>query len=139
MIILDTNVLSALMQLRPERRVVEWLDMQPRTSIWVTAVSIFEVRFGLQTMPEGRRRSALMGLFDEILSAKIAKRIAPFDAGAVEQTARLMSIRKQSGRLGEFRDAMIGGIALGSHAQLATRNTKHFDDLAIQLINPWVD
>ena len=58
MIILDTNVLSALMQRSAEMKVVDWLDKQPRLSIWTTSVTILEIRFGLQILPQGKRRSA---------------------------------------------------------------------------------
>jgi hypothetical protein len=63
MIILDTNVLSALMRQTPDKNVVVWLDKQPRTSVWTTSVTILEVRFGLQIMPLGKRRSVLMQAF----------------------------------------------------------------------------
>ncbi len=60
MIVLDTNVLSALMRLSPEEKVIAWLDRQPRTSIWITSVTVLEVRFGLQIMAAGKRRAVLM-------------------------------------------------------------------------------
>ena len=60
MIILDTNVLSTLMQKTPDQSVVAWLDQQPRTSIWTTSVTVLEIRFGLQIMPSGKRRSRPM-------------------------------------------------------------------------------
>jgi len=59
MIILDTNVLSALMRQVPEQNVVTWLDRQPRTSVWTTSVTVFEVRFGLQILAGGKRRTLL--------------------------------------------------------------------------------
>src|SRR5258707_15897822 len=67
MIILDTNVLSALMRHSPEPAVVAWMDRQPRTSLWTTSVTVLEVRFGLQILPGGKRRSALMQAFDTML------------------------------------------------------------------------
>ena len=60
MIILDTNVLSALMQQTPDAVVLAWLDRQPRTSIWTTAITVLEIRFGLHIMPAGKRHSLLM-------------------------------------------------------------------------------
>ena len=137
MILLDTNVLSSLMQQRPEPQVIEWLDAQPNVSIWTTSVSIFEIRLGLQTMPEGRRPSDLSDVFNRMLEKIIELRIAPFDSAAAHRTADLVALRKLRGRTGELRDSMIGGIALACKAQLATRNTRHFDDLPIHLINPW--
>ena len=138
MIILDTNVLSALMRRIPDNHVIAWLDKQPRTSIWTTSVTILEIRFGLQTMPVGKRRAALMRAFETVLADKIGWRIAPFDTAAAQQAGDLMAVRYKQGRPGEMRDTMIAGIVLACHTTLATRNTSHFEDLSLPVINPWV-
>jgi toxin FitB len=136
MIILDTNVISALMHQTPDPSVVTWLDKQPRTSVWTTSVTVLEVRFGLQILPLGRRRSLLIEGFDEVLS-RIGQRVAPFDAAAAKQAGDLMASRHKQARPGELRDTMIAGIVLAQHAMLATRNTAHFEDVSIPLVNPW--
>jgi toxin FitB len=137
MIILDTNVLSALMRPTPDAQVVAWLDRQPRTSVWTTSVTILELRFGLQIMPAGKRRTLLMHAFETVLE-KMEHRIAAFDATAATQAGDLMAARQRKGRPGDLRDTMIAGIALAHHASLATRNTEHFEDVAIPVINPWM-
>lgn len=136
MIILDTNVLSALMQQAPDQSVIAWLDGQPRTSIWTTSVTILEVRFGLQIMAIGKRRSLLLEAFEAFLE-KIGHRITAFDVAAAEQAGDLMASRQRKGRPGELRDTMIAGIALAHHATLATRNTDHFADVPVPVVNPW--
>jgi hypothetical protein len=136
MIILDTNVLSALMQQTPDPSVVAWLDQQPRLSIWTTSVTVLEVRFGLQIMASGKRRSAVIQAFESVLD-KIGQRVVPFDVSASEQAGDLMASRQRQGRPRDLRDTMIAGIALARHAALATRNTAHFDDISVPLINPW--
>jgi len=138
MIILDTNVLSALMQQEADKKVVAWLDQQPRTSIWTTSLTLLEVRFGLQIMATGKRRSLLMQAFENLLDM-MSQRVAPFDAAAARQAADLRASHKRRGRPGELRDTMIAGIALASRATLATRNTAHFEDLTVPVINPWKD
>lgn len=138
MIILDTNVVSALMSRMPDQRVTAWLDKQPRTSIWTTSVTLLEVRFGLQTMPVGRRRAQLLRAFETLLADKIERRIAPFDTAAARQAGDLMAVRYKKGRPGELRDTMIAGIVLACQATLATRNIAHFSDLAVPVMNPWV-
>ena len=137
MIILDTNVLSALMRQSADPIVIEWMDRQPRTSIWTTSVTVLEVRFGLQLMPSGKRRSTLMEAFEAVLE-KIAYRVAPFDVDAAMQAGDLMVSRHRKGRPVELRDMMIAGIALARHATLATRNTSHFQDASMPLVNPWI-
>ncbi len=138
MIILDTNVLSALMLQTPEPHVVAWLDRQPRSSVWTTAVTVLEVRFGLQIMATGKRRHLMVQTFEALLQ-KIDHRIAPFDDAAATHSAALMAARQRRGRPQELRDTMISGIVLAQHGTLATRNTKHFHDLAVPILNPWTD
>jgi predicted nucleic acid-binding protein len=137
MIVLDTNVLSALMRKSPDKQVIDWLDKQPRSSIWTTSVTILEIRFGLQILPVGKRRSALIQAFDKALLDKIERRVAPFDTIAAQQAGDLMALRHKRVRVGELRDTMIAGIVLACHATLATRNTSHFEDLSVPVVNPW--
>jgi predicted nucleic acid-binding protein len=136
MTILDTNVLSALMHVAPDKNVVAWLDRQPRASIWITSITVLEIRFGLQIMPGGKRRSALIQSFQELLD-KIDHHVVPFDVAAAEEAADLMASRQRSGRPGDLRDTMIAGIVIAQHATLATRNTAHFEDIAVPLVDPW--
>ncbi len=137
MIILDTNVLSALMRQTPDSQVIAWLDARPRTSIWTTSVTVLEVRFGLQLMmAPGKRRSLLMQAFETLLD-KMQHRIASFDAAAAAEAANLMTVRQRRGRAVDLRDTMIAGIALARRATLATRNTGHFEDLSVPVVNPW--
>jgi toxin FitB len=137
MIVLDTNVLSALMRQSPDKQVIDWLDQQPRSSIWTTSVTILEIRFGLQVLPVGKRRSALIQAFDKALLDKIERRVAPFDTTAAQQAGDLMALRHKKGRVGELRETMIAGIVLACHATLATRNTSHFEGLSVPVVNPW--
>lgn len=136
MIILDTNVLSALMRERPDQQVIDWLDRQPRTSIWTSSITLLEVRFGLQILAAGRRRSALMQALAALLEL-MGGRVAGFDLAAANSAADLMAMRQKKGRPVELRDSMIAGIVLAQHATLATRHLAHFDDLAVPVINPW--
>ena len=136
MIVLDTNVISALMRKVPDAKVLAWLDRQPRILIWTSAVNVLEIRFGFEVMPVGERRALLIEGFEGLLR-KIEHRVAAFDSAAAEQASDLMAQRQKKGRPGELRDTMIAGIVLARHATLATRNTGHFDDLP-QVVNPWL-
>jgi toxin FitB len=137
MIILDTNVLSALMLRQSPLDVAAWIDQQPRTSVWTTTVTIFEIRYGLALMPSGRRRSERELMFKRALEEKLEGRILPFDEVAAEEAAILSAARQRSGRSVELRDTMIAGIALAQRATLATRNVRHFDDLTVPVVDPW--
>lgn len=137
MIILDTNVVSEIMRKKPDPRIAQWLDRQPRASVWTTSVTIFEIRFGLETMPLGKRRAALMAGFEGWLGEIVQERIATYDETAARCAAELAADRQRRGRPGELRDTMIAGIVLASHATLATRNVKQFEDIAKSVVNPW--
>jgi toxin FitB len=137
MIVLDTNVMSALMHERPDGTVVDWLDRQASTSMWTTAINVLEIRFGLARMPEGKRRVKLEQEFERILSDDLQSRILAFDQASAERTAALMARLEARGRTVDLRDGMIAGIVMTRSASLATRNVKHFADADIDVIDPW--
>jgi predicted nucleic acid-binding protein len=136
-IILDTNVLSALMQTGPDPAVVRWVDQQPADSVWLTSVTVFETRFGLALLPKGRRRTALERAFDSVLADDLSNRVADFDAIAAAGAARLADERQRRGRTIDLRDTLIAGIAQARRATIATRNTAHFEGLEVPVVNPW--
>lgn len=137
MIILDTNVLSALMQHQPDPVVVAWLDLQPAQSIWISSITLFEARYGLELMASGQRKAGLQERFEQLIREDLENRVVLFDANAALQAAQLAAQRKMRGRPVDMRDTFIAGIALARRATLATRNIKHFDDLLTSVINPW--
>jgi len=139
MIILDTNVLSALMREVPDQTVLAWMDRQPDSSLWTTTVTLMELQYGLKILPLGRRRQKMTEGLEAVLREEIEGRYADFDVSAGEQAAELMAMRKLRGRPIDFRDTMIAGIALATRATLATRNVAHFEDLSVPVVNPWKD
>ncbi|MDP2877783.1 MAG: type II toxin-antitoxin system VapC family toxin, partial [Holophaga sp.] len=128
MIILDTNVLSAVMRRDADPAVVAWLDRQPAESLWITTITVFEVRFGLELLPGSRRRKDLENAFAQALEEDFQRRILPFDVRAAEEAAMLAARRKTAGQPVEFRDTQIAGIVMAHQATLATRNIRHFQD-----------
>jgi predicted nucleic acid-binding protein len=137
MIVLDTNVVSALMRQNAEAVVIEWLDRQPPESIWITAVTVFEVHFGLELLTPGRRRRQLEDAFARALNEDFEGRVLPFEQIAAREAALIGARLRRDGRSIEIRDAQIAGIVTARRATLATRNTRHFADLDIALLDPW--
>ena len=137
MIILDTNVLSALMQRTPEARVVEWLDAQVPQDVWITTITVFEVRYGLNVLAEGTQRERLLQRFEDLVAHDLSQRVVVFDNRAAQAAAQLAAERKARGRPVDIRDTFIAGIAIAQGAVLATRNMRHFDDLTTPVVNPW--
>ena len=137
MIILDTNVLSALMRKVPEIPVIEWLDRQPAESIWITSFTVFEAKLGIALLPKGKRQRALETLFGQLMEVDLENRVLDFDGVAATEAAALAATRQKAGRTIDMRDTQIAGIALARRATLATRNVKHFQDLNITVVDPW--
>src|SRR5258706_14379751 len=137
MIILDTNVLSALMRTAPEAAVVAWLDRQPAESVWITSITLFEARLGLALLPAGGRRQTLEASFARLLKEDLENRVLDFDSAAATEAALVAGPRQKAGRPVDMRDTQTAGIALARHATLATRNVRHFRDLKVPIVDPW--
>jgi predicted nucleic acid-binding protein len=137
MIILDTNVLSALMQVDPDAVVIDWLDRQPAESIWITSITLFEARLGIALLARGRRQRALAASLDQLLTEDLGNRVLDFDTAAAVEAAAVAATRQKTGHPVDLRDTQIGGIALARRASIATRNVRHFADLKLSVVNPW--
>lgn len=137
MIVLDTNVISALMQREPDPAVLGWLDSVPAESVWTTSVTVFEVRMGLEILAKGRRRSQLEAAFAQALAEDFEGRVLPFDQSAADAAGRIAAERRGVGRSVEIRDVQIAGIVKARKAALATRNVRHFEGCGLTVVNPW--
>lgn len=137
MILLDTNVVSELLRQQPDDGVLSWINRQPPESVWTTAVTVFEVRLGLEILEPGRRRHALEDAFVQMLMDDLDGRVLPFDDVAAEAAGKFAAERRRLGRSIEIRDAQIAGIAIARKAAIATRNVRHFEGSGVSLINPW--
>ena len=137
MIILDTNVLSALMLKESDPSVVTWLDGQAPESIWTTSITVFEIRYELELMAAGGKQQRLTEAFDAVVQEDLADRILQFDSAAATQAALVCAQLRTQGRSIEIRDGMICGIALSRRGTLATRNVRHFQATAVSIVNPW--
>jgi predicted nucleic acid-binding protein len=136
-IVLDSNVISALMRSEPDPLVVAWLDGLPPESIWTTSVTVFEVRLGLEILPTGQRRRQLEEAFAKALEEDFEGRVLPFDQIAAQAAGRIAAERRRAGRTVEIRDIQIAGIVNVRKATLATRNTRHFEGCGLVLVDPW--
>jgi toxin FitB len=137
LIILDTNVLSALMLDEPEAAVVGWLDSQPAESVWTTSITILEARFGIALVPRGKPQRALELAFDRLVREDFENRVLDFDSAAAVEASAVAAARERAGRPVDLRDTQIAGIALARRASIATRNVRHFRDLKVSIIDPW--
>ena len=137
MILIDSNVLSELMRPAPSHAVVAWMNAQTEEQLWTSAITIFEIEYGIELIDDGARRLRLRSIFESIINQDIGGRILQFDAESASRTAAVSALGRKQGRTIELRDAMIAGIALRHGCALATRNIRRFDDCGIELIDPW--
>jgi predicted nucleic acid-binding protein len=137
MILLDTNILSELMRPAPAKGVEQWLADQPDASVFISAITEAELRYGVALLPAGKRRATLAAVIEDMLGEDFTGRILPFDSAAAVSFAEIAATRRQAGRPIAQADAQIAAIARSRGASLATRNVDDFADCEVEIINPW--
>lgn len=137
MIFLDTNVLSELMKANGAQPVLAWISRQNRDDLYTTAITQAEILAGLAILPEGRRRTALQDMADEMFSVDLRGRVIGFDADSALQYAEVISLRRKAGRPIEPPDAIIAAIARVHGAAVATRNIGDFEGCGMTIHDPW--
>jgi predicted nucleic acid-binding protein len=137
MTVLDTNVVSEALKPDPSPAVARWMTLQPRSSLFTTAVTKAELLYGVELMPQGRRRSALHAAITRILTQLLLDRILPFDSDAAELYSRISASRRAMGRPISEADAQIAAIAHSRGAALASRNISDFEHCGVKVVNPW--
>jgi toxin FitB len=136
-IIVDTNVISEMARQEPAPAVQRWLDAQPGSELFLTAITIAEIRFGVARLPDGRRKRDLSQSMDRLVEELFPRRVLPFDHDAGRLYGDLMAGRERTPLPLKPLDAMIAAIALSSGAALATRNIRDFEGLPLKLHNPF--
>jgi hypothetical protein len=132
--LLDTNVISELTRPAPAPPVVAFLSAN--NDIWLSALVLHELEFGLLLLPPGRRRDALRGLLSQIIR-RYAARILPVDRASADWAARFRAEARRGGRTLDLGDALIAGTARAHDLSLATRNVTDFEGFDLPVTNPW--
>jgi predicted nucleic acid-binding protein len=136
-IVFDTSVLSEVLRPAPEPRVVDWLQQQPRASLFTTTVTRGEVLYGIRALPAGKRRDGLWDAAIKIFDIDLAGQVLAFDSAGADEFAQISATRRAAGPPITQFDAQIAGITRSRGAQLATRSVSDFEACDIELINPW--
>jgi toxin FitB len=136
MIILDTNVVSELMRPAPDVRVQQWVNGRQADELGTTAITVAEIGYGIERLPDGRRKASLRSAAIDIFSA-LGALVKPFDSQAAVWFGPIMVRRAGRGLPIEGFDAQIAAICRSHEATLATRNVKDFVETGVRLVNPW--
>jgi hypothetical protein len=136
MIILDTNVLSELMRPEPDARVQQWVTGRRADELGTTAITVAEIRRGIERLPDGRRKESLLSAAMDLFSA-FGSLIQPFDTTAAAWFGTVIAKRASLGLPMNGFDAQIAAICRTRGAALATRNVKDFRETGIDIIDPW--
>jgi len=137
MIVLDTNVVSEMMKTAPSPAVTAWIEAQPQTDTYVTAVTRAEIFYGIELLPSGKRRDAIADAAERLFEQRIATPILPFDSDAARIFGKLAATQRRLGRPMDFMDAQIAAIALSRRAAIATRDIADFANCGVRVVNPW--
>ena len=137
MILLDTNVVSEPLRPAPEARVIEWIDAQPLETLYLSAMTVAELRAGVALLPTGRRQAALHENLENRVLPMFVGRVLPFDLACTGAYAKLLAkVRKAGGGI-ETADACIAAVAFANGFTVATRDTSPFQAAGLTVINPW--
>jgi len=139
MIVLDTNVISEAMSSSPNGNVSRWLSTQMAIELFTTSISLAEILYGIDLLPPGKRRNALLVSAEAMFIRLFSGRVLVFDEAAAQAFPSIAVDRRLQGRPISLFDAQIAAIARASGAILATRNTSDFEGCGIRLVNPWLD
>jgi predicted nucleic acid-binding protein len=137
MILLDTNIVSEVMKTRPADAVVAWLNGQVSEKLYVSAITIGEIAYGLRILPDGKRRSGLRERFDRFVTLAFDRRVLSYDEPAARIYGELMGDRRELGLPVSVRDGQIAAIARRDHLAVATRNGLDFENCGIEVIDPF--
>ena len=136
-VLLDTNVVSELIRKAPDPAVEAWAAGHALEDLFFSAVGEAELRYGAAILPAGRRRESLTSDIERMLSDAFDDRVLPFDSGAARDYAIIADMRRSAGRPVPPVDCQIAAIARSRGMAVATRNVRDFDDIDIEIVNPW--
>lgn len=137
MILLDTNLISEPLRPVPNPGVVAWIDAQAMETLFLSAITVAELRSGIATLPAGRRRDHLRERIEAQVLPLFAGRVLPFDFAATQPFAGVVARAKAKGHALGLSDAYVAAIALAHRMAVATRDTTPFKSAGVAVINPW--
>jgi predicted nucleic acid-binding protein len=137
-ILLDTNVVSEPLRPAPDARVIEWIDAQPLETLFLSAITVAELRAGLALLPAGKRRTGLQQNLEKRVLPLFAGRVLPFDLACTQAYAVLLAKARTAGLAIATAGGYIAAIAAANGFTVATRDTGPFEAAGVAVIDPWL-
>lgn len=137
MIVIDTNVISELWKIEPNSNVLAWIDAQAIETLYLSAVTVAELRYGLAAMPEGKRRTIYQERLEREVLPAFAGRVLAFDLDTSKTYAGRMAKARAGGITIARADGYIAATAAAHGLMVATRDTGPFEAAGLHVINPW--
>ncbi|GAA4355558.1 type II toxin-antitoxin system VapC family toxin [Variovorax defluvii] len=137
MILLDTNVVSEPLRPAPDARVIAWIDAQPLETLYLSTMTVAELRAGVTLMPAGRRRDKLHDYIERDLLPSFAGRVLPIDLACTAAYAKVLATTKRAGSGIETADALIAAVASANEFIVASRDAHPFRTAGLKVVNPW--
>jgi predicted nucleic acid-binding protein len=132
--LLDTDVISQATKAKPHTEVLTWLRDRQDSELWLSAITIEELRFGLELLPKGKRRRELESWLEDRILHRFAGRILPVEERVADKCGRLFAAAKLAGDNLDMGDVFIAATASVHDLKIATLNRKHFDGLGVELV-----
>ena len=136
--LLDTNCVSEAVRIRPDARVAQWLDSTDEQLLYLSALTLGEIRKGIAVLSHGKRRAALEAWLEGNLKPRFAGRILPVDEAVAERWGWLDASLQQKGTPLPIVDGLLAATALHYNLTTVTRNVSHFADAGVAVLNPWL-
>jgi predicted nucleic acid-binding protein len=137
MILIDTNVISEPWRPAPDPRALAWIDAQAVETLYLSAITVAELRFGIAVLPAGKRRTILHDRLERDVLPLFQERILPFDLDSSQAYADLMARAKTAGKAIGKADAYIAATAAARGFTVATRDRRPFEAAGLNILNPW--
>jgi tRNA(fMet)-specific endonuclease VapC len=137
--LLDTCAISELVSKQPNQRVVDWIDGIDPETVYLSVITVGEIRKGIEKLSDSKRKSVLNDWLVGELFIRFSDRILPIDLGAILAWGQMVGRLELTGKKMAAMDSLIAAIALSRDLRLVTRNVDDFKHAGINLVNPWKD
>lgn len=137
MILLDTHVISEPLRREPELGVIEWIDAQALETLYLSAITVAELRSGIALLPAGKRRTSLLESLERRVLPLFTGRVLPFDLPCTQTYAELIAKAQKAGLAIAAADGFIAATAVANGLAVATRDNGPFEAAGVEVINPW--